>query len=76
MHSLVWITVGFIAVGLVILFSMKRSMERKLALIIESEQRVNHEEISNQPIIWWIWGAVIWGIISIFLIVWSFSVYM
>lgn len=57
-------------------FSMRRSVERKLALIIESEKRVNHEEISTQPIIWWIWGAVIWGIISVFLIVWSFSVYM
>lgn len=55
---------------------MRRSVERKLALIIESEKRVNHEEISTQPIIWWIWGAVIWGIISVFLIVWSFSVYM
>lgn len=72
MDSLLWITVGFIVIGFVVLVSMKRSMERRLALIKENEES---EQNSPKPIIRWIWGSVLWGIVSMFLIVWSFSVY-
>jgi len=75
MNSLLWITVGFIIIGFVVLVSMKKGMERKLAFIIENEESRESEQISPKPIIWWIWGSVLWGIVSIFLIVWSFSVY-
>ncbi len=75
MDSLLWITVGFIVIGFVVLVSMKKIMERKLALIIENEESMESEQISPKPIIWWIRGSVLWGIVSIFLIVWSFSVY-
>lgn len=75
MDSLLWITVGFIVIGFLVLVSMKRSMERKLALIKENEESMESEQNSPKPIIRWIWGAVLWGIVSMFLIVWSFSVY-
>ena len=75
MNSLLWITVGFIVIGFVVLVSMKKSMERKLALIIENEEKMESELISPIPITRWIWGSFLWGIVSIFLIVWSFSVY-
>ncbi|MCM3639074.1 hypothetical protein M3152_15325 [Sporosarcina luteola] len=75
MDSLLWITVGFIVIGFVVLVFMKKSMERKLALIIEKEESMESEQTSTKPIVWWIWGAVLWGIVSIFLTVWSFSVY-
>ncbi|VDG97020.1 Uncharacterised protein [Lysinibacillus sphaericus] len=75
MDSLIWITVGFIVIGFVVLVSMKRSMERKLTLIKENEETMESEQNSPKPIIRWIWGSVLWGIVSIFLIVWSFSVY-
>ncbi|WP_210467939.1 hypothetical protein [Sporosarcina sp. 6E9] len=75
MDSLLWITVSFIVIGFVALFSMKKGMERKLALIKENEISMESEQISPKPIIRWIWGSFLWGIVSIILIVWSFSVY-
>lgn len=75
MDLLLLITVGFIIIGFVVLVSMKKSMEMKVALLKENKESVDGKQISPKPVIWWIWGAVLWGIISIFLIVWSFSVY-
>ena len=76
MDLLLWITVGFIVIGFVVLASMKKSMERKVALIIENEESMASKQISNKPIIWWIVGATVWGLVSMFLIVRSFSVFM
>ena len=73
MDLLLWITVGFIVIGFVVLASMKKSMERKVALIIENEES---KQISTKPVVWWIVGATVWGLVSMFLIVRSFSVYM
>ncbi|AOV08133.1 hypothetical protein [Sporosarcina ureilytica] len=75
MDLLLWITVGFIIIGFVVLVSMKKSMEMKVALLKENKESVDGKQISPKPVIWWVWGAVLWGIVSIFLIVWSFSVY-
>ncbi|WP_438350438.1 hypothetical protein ACP8HI_07225 [Paenibacillus sp. FA6] len=76
MDLLFWISVGFIVIGFVVLVSMKKSMERKVALIIENEESMESKQISNKPVIWWIVGATVWGLASMFLIVRSFSVYM
>ena len=76
MDLLLWITVGFIVIGIVVLVSMKKSMERKVTLIIENEKSMGSKQISTKPVIWWIVGAAVWGIVSMFLIVWSFSVYI
>ncbi|KPH71791.1 hypothetical protein [Oceanobacillus caeni] len=76
MDLLLWITVGFIVIGFVVLFSMKKSMERRVTLIIENEKNIESEQVSNKPIIWWITGATVWGLVSMFLVVRSFSVYM
>lgn len=75
MNFLLWITVGFIVIGFVVLALMKKSMERKLALI-KNEESMESEQISTKPIVWWIRGATVWGLVSMFLIVWSFTVYM
>ncbi|NEU31249.1 hypothetical protein GN156_10700 [bacterium LRH843] len=76
MGLLLWVTVGFIVIGFVVLVSMKKSMERKVALIIENKESMESKQISTKPVVWWIVGAAVWGIVSIFLIVRSFSVYM
>ena len=76
MDLLLWITVGFIVIGFVVLASMKKSMERKVALIIENEESMESKQISNKPVIWWIVGATVWGLVSMFLVVRSFSVFM
>ena len=73
MDSLLWIIVGFAVIRFVALVSMKKSMERKLALIIENEVSMESEQIAPKPITRWIWESVLWGIVSIFLIVWSIS---
>lgn len=75
MTLLLWITIASIVSGIVVLASMKKSMERKLTLIIENEGKLDSEPISAKPIIYWIWGVIILGILSMALIVWSFSVY-
>ena len=76
MNLLLWITVGFIVIGFVVLASMKKSMERKVALIIDNEESTESKQISTKPVVWWIAGATVWGLVSMFLIVRSFSVYM
>ena len=71
MDLLLWITIGFIMIGFVILASMKKGMESKLAFITAN---MEDEESSKKAksIIWWIVSAAAWGIVSIILIVWWF----
>lgn len=76
MNLLLWITVGFIVAGFFVLISMKKSMEERVALAIENKNCMEDAQISPKPFLWWILGVVLWGIISIFLIICSFSVYM
>lgn len=75
MDYFLWLSFGFIIIGFIILISMKKSMERKLAFIIENKDNPKSEQTDTKPIIWWIIAAVIWAIISILLIVLLFSVY-
>ncbi|QUW22678.1 hypothetical protein JSQ81_03595 [Sporosarcina sp. Marseille-Q4063] len=76
MGLLLWVTVGFIVIGFIVLVSMKKGMERKVALIIESKESMESKQISAKHVVWWIVGATVWGLVSIFLVVQSFSVYM
>ncbi|OZU87054.1 hypothetical protein CIL03_18670 [Virgibacillus indicus] len=71
MDSLLWITIGFIISGFVVLFSMKKGMESKLAFI---KANMESEESSGKTksIVWWIVSTIAWGIVSIILIVWWF----
>ena len=72
MNLLLWITIGFILIGFVVLISMKKDMESKVAFI-----NANREDEGNpskaKSVIWWIWATTAWGIISIFLVVWCFQ---
>ncbi|GGN58588.1 hypothetical protein [Oceanobacillus indicireducens] len=76
MNFLLWITVGFIVLGLFVLMSMKKSMEERVALAIENKDGMEGEQISTKPVVWWIVGATVWGLVSMLLIVWFFSVYV
>ena len=71
---LLWITIGFIIIGLVVLISMKKGMESKVAFI-----KANMEDEGNsskaKSVIWWIWSTVAWGIVSMFLVVRCFQNY-
>ena len=66
---LLWITIGFILIGFVVLTSMKKGMERKITFI--KANRENEENSSKATsVIWWIWCSTAWGIVSMFLVVW------
>lgn len=69
MDLLFWLAVGFILIGFVVLVSMKKNMELKLAFM-----RTNLESTKGltQSIVWWIAGTTIWGIVSMILVVWWF----
>ena len=72
MDLLLWITIGFIIIGFVVLTSMKKGMESKLAfitVIMEDKESA----IKVKSIIWWIASTTAWGLVSMILIVWWFN---
>lgn len=74
MYTLLWMIISFSTIGLMILVSLKKRMESKLAFIKaagESEESVR----ASRSIIWWIRSAVAWGIVSMSLISWWFNHY-
>ncbi|WP_010096922.1 hypothetical protein [Ornithinibacillus scapharcae] len=71
MDLLLWIAIGFIIIGFVVLISMKKGMESKLAFITANME--DKESFTKaKSIIWWIVSTVAWGIVSMILIVWWF----
>lgn len=74
MNLLLWITIGFIIIGFIILISMKKKMESKLNYIIENSSS-EESSLETISIVWWVIGVAAWGVISIFLISWLFQNY-
>ncbi|MEF7494411.1 MULTISPECIES: hypothetical protein [Lysinibacillus] len=69
MDLLLWITIGFIIIGFIVLTSMKKGMESKVAFINEENS------FKAKSVIWWIWSSTAWGIVSMFLVIWCFHHY-
>lgn len=74
MNLLLWITIGFIIFGFAVLISMKKGMESKLAFITANTESEESSTKANS-LIWWIYSATAWGIVSMFLVVWCFHHY-
>ena len=74
MDLLLWITIGFIIIGFVVLTSMKKGMESKVAFIKANEEDEGNSSTAAS-VIWWIWSITAWGIVSIFLVVWCFHIH-
>ncbi|MEK5147241.1 hypothetical protein SAMN05421670_0575 [Psychrobacillus psychrotolerans] len=74
MDLLLWITTGFMLIGLVVLVTMKKGMESKVAFI---KANMDKEENSSKAksVIWWIRSTTAWGVGGIFLVVWWFNNY-
>lgn len=72
---LLWITISFIIIGFVVLIFMKKNMEKRVVCI---KVNMEEEEYSSKAtsVIWWIWSAAAWGIVSMFLVVWCFHHYV
>ncbi|MEN2766062.1 hypothetical protein [Ornithinibacillus xuwenensis] len=71
MDLLLWITIGFIIIGFVVLTSVKKGMERKLASIT-ANMKEEGSSTKAKSIIWWIVSTTAWGIVSMILISWWF----
>ncbi|RLL48462.1 hypothetical protein D8M04_04155 [Oceanobacillus piezotolerans] len=69
MDILLWITIGFIIIGFVVLTSLKKGMESKLAFITENMEG-KESSAKAKSIIWWIVSTTAWGIVSMILIFW------
>ncbi|WP_291759987.1 hypothetical protein [Lysinibacillus sp. UBA5990] len=76
MNLLLWITLVLIVAGLFVLMSKKKSMEERVAFAIENKDSKEEKQTSTKPVVWWIVGATVWGLVSMLLIVWIFSVYV
>ena len=74
MNLLLWITIAFIIIGFVVLASMKKGMESKVAFI-KANTEDEENSLKAKSVIWWIWSTVAWGIVSILLVVWCFDNY-
>ncbi|TFD94403.1 hypothetical protein [Jeotgalibacillus sp. R-1-5s-1] len=72
MSALILLNITIITAGFVFLFSMKRKMEWKVAFIKENSEHPD-AKAHSQSVIQWIAAAALWGIISMGLVVWSFS---
>ena len=68
---LLGITISFITIALIVLLTMKKSMESKLAFITENVDDVDNTT-KAKSIIRWIAGTTAWGIVSMLLIVLCF----
>ncbi|WP_229594500.1 hypothetical protein [Rossellomorea vietnamensis] len=71
MDLLLWVTIGFIIIGFIVLISMKTSMEYKLAYITANSEDME-SSVKAKSIIWWIASTTVWGMVSMILIVWCF----
>lgn len=76
MDLFLWLTVSFIVIGFVVFASTAKGMARKVDLIRENEESMVGKQISTKPVIWWIVGATVFGLVSMSLVVRSFSIYM
>lgn len=72
MNLLLWIIIGFILIGFVVLVSMKKNMESKLASI-KGNMESGESSRKIKSICWWIISTVAWGVVSMILIVWWFQ---
>ncbi|MFD1173186.1 hypothetical protein [Oceanobacillus picturae] len=74
MDLLLLITIVIIITGFVVLVSMKKGMESKVAFIKANPEDEENTTKANS-VIWWIVSATGWGIVSMILVVWCFNYY-
>ncbi|ADU29365.1 hypothetical protein [Evansella cellulosilytica] len=75
MDPILWIPIGFITIGFIILIFAKKSMESKLAFI-KANKESDESAKKAKFIVWWIYGTTAWGVVSIILIVWFFNTFV
>ncbi|PFG12061.1 hypothetical protein [Bacillus sp. es.036] len=74
MYASLWVIIGFCTIGLIVLMSMKKTMENRLATIkVNGESKESAR--ASRSIIWWVVSTVAWGILSISLFIWWLNQY-
>jgi hypothetical protein len=71
MDLLFWVLFGFFLGGFAVLVSMKKNMERWVAALKTDGES---SSVSSLPVVWWILATTVWGVGSMWLVVWWFSV--
>ncbi len=72
MDLLLWFTIAFFVIGFVVLMVVRRSMNQRVELLKNNPDLEDGEQIAK-PVIWFIWGSVAWGVVSMALVVTWFS---
>ena len=75
MDLLLWVTIGFVIIGFVVVFSMKKGIESKVVFIKENIEDEGNSSKAKSVILW-IWCTVAWGVVSMFLVVLCFKNYV
>lgn len=70
-----WLVFMFIAGGLTVLLLSKKVMEKRVEWLKEAEKSLAEQKVIANSVIWWIIGAVVWGLTSIFLVIKLFAIY-
>ena len=74
MDFLLWVMSGIILIGFIVVISMKKRMETKLAHLQANPESAETSKDAKH-MVWWIWSATAWGVISMALVVWWFNYY-
>ncbi|QKS70494.1 hypothetical protein FLK61_27465 [Paenalkalicoccus suaedae] len=71
MTAVHWLALAFVIVGFTSLLSTKKEMERRLREVQSQPDNVEHSRLLSS-LVWWIVSTVLWGIVSVLLVVWLF----
>ncbi|MFB1081595.1 hypothetical protein [Jeotgalibacillus sp. JSM ZJ347] len=69
MDLLLWFTIAFVVIGFIVLMVIRKSVKNRLEFVKNNPER----EGEAKPVIWFVWAATIWGVVSMALIVTWFS---
>ncbi|MDZ5710665.1 hypothetical protein [Jeotgalibacillus haloalkalitolerans] len=69
MDLLLWFTIAFFVIGLIVLMVIRKSIRNRMEFVKNNPDR----EGEAKPVIWFIWAATAWGVVSMALIVTWFS---
>lgn len=69
MDLLLWFTIAFVVIGFIVLMVIRKLVKNRLEFVKNNPER----EGESKPVIWFVWAAAVWGVVSMALIVTWFS---
>lgn len=74
LNLILGMTILFIIIGLAFILLKKKEMERQVAFIKENVEGTGND-LRRKRVIWWIGSTIVWGIVSMFLVILCFYYY-